>query len=188
MASGTSTANLPAHHIMPRGAKSKGTKPRTRARMAPIHGFSKDFLTMTSPPAPADRFTLDPRLAADTLPVAALGLSDLRLMNDRRFPWLILVPRRAGAAEIIDLADGDRAALLGEIVRASEALRAAAQCDKLNVGALGNIVRQLHIHVVARVAGDAAWPGPVWGSGTAIAYMPGEAGRLIAALHKTGLA
>jgi diadenosine tetraphosphate (Ap4A) HIT family hydrolase len=133
-------------------------------------------------------FALDPRLAADTLPLPALGLSDLRLMNDRRFPWLLLVPRRAAMAEIIDLEPGDRTTLFDEVVTVSSALRAATGCDKLNVGALGNIVRQLHIHVVARFAGDAAWPGPVWGSGTAVRYAPGEADRLIATLARAGLA
>lgn len=133
-------------------------------------------------------FALDPRLAADTLPVAALGLSDLRLMNDRRFPWLILVPRRAGMSEIIDLAEPDRTALFAEVVQVSGALRAATTCDKLNIGALGNIVRQLHVHVVARFEGDAAWPGPVWGSGAAVPYAGGEAERLLAQLTAGGIA
>jgi diadenosine tetraphosphate (Ap4A) HIT family hydrolase len=132
-------------------------------------------------------FALDPRLSADTLAVAALALSDLRLMNDRRFPWLILVPRRTGAAEIIDLAEGDRGLLYGEIARVSEALKAATGCDKLNVGALGNVVRQLHVHVVARFAGDPAWAGPVWGSGPATRYTADEAVRLIARLKTAGI-
>jgi diadenosine tetraphosphate (Ap4A) HIT family hydrolase len=132
-------------------------------------------------------FALDPRLVADTLPVAALGLSDLRLMNDRRFPWLILVPRRPGVSEIVDLAEADRAALFGEIARVSETLRTVTRCHKLNVGVLGNIVRQLHIHVVARFASDAAWPGPVWGSGAAIPYAVSEAERLVAQLVAAGI-
>jgi diadenosine tetraphosphate (Ap4A) HIT family hydrolase len=133
-------------------------------------------------------FALDPRLAVDTLPVARLVLSDLRLMNDRRFPWLILVPRRTGMSEILDLAEADRAALFDETVRVSEALRSATACDKLNVGALGNIVRQLHVHVVARFTGDAAWPGPVWGSGAAVPYAAGEAERLVAQFAAAGVA
>jgi diadenosine tetraphosphate (Ap4A) HIT family hydrolase len=133
-------------------------------------------------------FALDPRLAADTLAVAAHELSDVRLMNDARFPWLILVPRRPGAAEIIDLADGDRALLTEEIARASRALQATTRCDKLNVGALGNVVRQLHVHVVARFAGDAAWPGPVWGSGKPVPYEAAEGKRLVAALKTAGIA
>jgi diadenosine tetraphosphate (Ap4A) HIT family hydrolase len=115
-------------------------------------------------------FALDPNIAAVSLMVAPLTLSDLRLMNDARYPWLILVPRIAGAVEIIDLAKRDRAILFEEITAVSAALRAATSCDKLNVAALGNHVRQLHVHVVARFRGDAAWPGPVWGAGHAVAY------------------
>ena len=129
---------------------------------------------------PDSSFVLDPKLAADSVSIANLALSDLRLMNDARFPWLLLVPRRAGAVEIIDLAKADRAALFEEITAASAALRTATGCDKLNVAALGNQVRQLHVHVVARFAGDAAWPGPVWGSGTAVAYDGAARDRLIA--------
>ena len=114
-------------------------------------------------------FALDPRLAADTRPVASLPLCDVLLMNDARYPWLILVPRRAGLVEIADLRDDEQAMLWQEVNRAAAALRAVAPCDKLNLGALGNIVRQLHVHVVARVEGDAAWPGPVWGNGQAVA-------------------
>jgi diadenosine tetraphosphate (Ap4A) HIT family hydrolase len=120
-------------------------------------------------------FDLDPRLAADTLPVARLDLCELRLMNDARFAWLVLVPRRAGLVEIADLTPSERTLLWHEVDRAGAALRAVAPCDKLNLGALGNIVRQLHVHVVARCEGDAAWPGPVWGSGPAVPY--GEAER-----------
>lgn len=125
-------------------------------------------------------FVLDARLEADTTPVTGLWLSELRLMNDARFPWLILVPRVAGAVEFLDLAPADRAALCDEITAVSEALTLATGCDKLNVAALGNIVRQLHIHVVARFAGDAAWPGPVWGHGGAVAYEAEARDRLAA--------
>jgi len=115
-------------------------------------------------------FTLDPRLQADTHPVTSLPLCEVLLMNDARFPWLILVPRRAGMAEVADLTDADQARLWQEVNRAAAGLRATAPCDKLNIGALGNIVRQLHVHVVARREGDAAWPGPVWGNGEAQPY------------------
>jgi diadenosine tetraphosphate (Ap4A) HIT family hydrolase len=124
-------------------------------------------------------FLIDPRLAADTLPLARLALSDLRLINDARFPWLLLIPRRAGISEIIDLSDRDGAALLREVASVSTALKAVTACDKLNVAALGNMVRQLHVHVVARFAGDAAWPKPVWGAGEAVAYRAAERDRLI---------
>ncbi|HZY34617.1 MAG TPA: HIT family protein [Rhodanobacter sp.] len=129
-------------------------------------------------------FALDPRLAADTRPVASLPLCDVLLMNDARYPWLILVPRRAGLVEITDLYADEQAVLWQEVNRAVAALRAAAPCDKLNLGALGNIVRQLHVHVVARVEGDAAWPGPVWGHGQAAARGDNEARVLIAALQR----
>lgn len=115
-------------------------------------------------------FELDPRLAADTLAIGDLPLCRVLLMRDSRFAWLVLVPRHAGLVEVADLAEADRAALWREVDLAGAALRAVAPCDKLNIGALGNIVRQLHVHVVARVERDAAWPGPVWGSGTAVAY------------------
>ena len=115
-------------------------------------------------------FILDARLEADTRPVASLGLCDVRLMNDARFPWLVLVPPRHGLVEIIDLTADEQTTLWQEVNRAAAALRAVAPCDKLNLGALGNIVRQLHVHIVARCEGDAAWPGPVWGSGQAVPY------------------
>lgn len=115
-------------------------------------------------------FVLDPRLKADTQPVVSLELSDVLLMNDARFPWLVLVPRRAGMVEICDLSGAEQATLWQEANRAAQALRAVAPFDKLNLGALGNIVRQLHVHVVGRRERDAAWPGPVWGSGRALPY------------------
>jgi diadenosine tetraphosphate (Ap4A) HIT family hydrolase len=113
----------------------------------------------------SDAFTLDPRLAADTRLLASLPLCDVRLMDDARYGWLVLVPRRDGLVEIADLAEGEQATLWQEVNRAAAALRATMPCDKLNLGALGNIVRQLHVHVVARREGDAGWPGPVWGHG-----------------------
>jgi len=128
-------------------------------------------------------FDLDPRLAGDTLLVGDLALCRVLLMHDARFAWLVLVPRREGLVEIADLPADDRARLWREVDEAAAALRASAPCDKLNVGALGNVVRQLHVHVVARREGDAAWPGPVWGSGTAEAYADGVAERLVEALR-----
>ncbi|MET0330533.1 MAG: HIT family protein [Dyella sp.] len=128
-------------------------------------------------------FKLDSRLEADSVFVAQLTLCELRLMNDQRFPWLLLVPRRAGMSEIAELDDTDQPLLWREVNRAAAALRACAPCDKLNLGALGNIVRQLHLHVVARREGDAAWPGPVWGSGAAQPYPPDQRQQLIEALR-----
>jgi diadenosine tetraphosphate (Ap4A) HIT family hydrolase len=129
-----------------------------------------------------EMFTLNPQLAADTVPVADWALSRLLLMNDARFPWLILVPRRAGLSELFDLKHAERMVLSEELNRASLGLKTMFKAKKINVGALGNMVPQLHIHVVARTEADAAWPGVVWGSGKAIAYDPPENNALIARL------
>lgn len=130
-------------------------------------------------------FALDPTLATDTTSVGDLGLSSLLLARDARFPWLILVPRRAGLVEIIDLAPTDRAILMDEITAVSQALRATTGCDKLNVAALGNQVRQLHVHVIARFHGDPAWPRPIWGSGAPVAYEAAARDRLVAQLRES---
>lgn len=129
-------------------------------------------------------FALDPRLDADTRHVTTLPLCELRLMDDARYPWLVLVPRRAGMTEIADLAESEQAQLWREANQAAAALRAVAPCDKLNLGALGNIVRQLHLHVVARTEGDAAWPGPVWGNGVALPYAADALAARLAALRQ----
>ena len=133
-----------------------------------------------------DGFVLDTRLAADTTFIADWKLCRALLMDDARFPWLILVPRRAGARELDDLDGHDGVDLLQEIRRAMKALRAVAPCDKLNIGALGNIVSQLHVHVVARHTDDAAWPGPVWGAGVAQPYPSGTRDALLARLRAAG--
>jgi len=117
-----------------------------------------------------DSFQLHARLAADTTPVADWATSRVLLMNDARYPWLILVPRRVGLTEIHELKHAERMVLIEEINRASIGLKTLANAVKINIGALGNLVPQLHIHVVARKPGDAAWPGPVWGHGEARAY------------------
>jgi len=122
------------------------------------------------PPA----FTLHPTLARDTVEVTRLPLCRVLLMKDARFPWLILVPEREGAREIHDLSPADRAVLIEEIARAGKVLEGLFHPGKLNVGALGNVVPQLHVHVVARTAADPAWPGPVWGSGPAVPYEESE--------------
>jgi diadenosine tetraphosphate (Ap4A) HIT family hydrolase len=128
-------------------------------------------------------FVFDPRLQADTQHVASLPLCDVLLMNDSRFPWLVLVPRRPALVEICDLPANEQALLWQEANHASRVLRSIAPFDKLNLGALGNIVRQLHIHVVGRREGDAAWPGPVWGSGRAQPYAPEAQATLLAQLR-----
>lgn len=115
---------------------------------------------------------LHPQLADDTHPIAQWSLSDLRLMDDANHPWLILVPRVDGAAELIDLTDSQQVELTREIATASRALQAAFKPHKLNVAALGNIVPQLHVHVIARFQDDIAWPRPVWGMASAKPYSP----------------
>ncbi len=120
-------------------------------------------------------FTLHPRLAADTIAIGDLPLCSVLLTDDSRYPWLVLVPRRLGAREIVDLSAEDRAVLIEEIAAASRALRAVTGAEKLNVAAIGNVVAQLHVHIVARFAADAAWPEPVWGRGAALRYGAGAA-------------
>lgn len=124
-------------------------------------------------------FQLDSRLATDTHAVTALELCDVLLMNDAAYPWLILVPRRADKADMIDLVPADQILLAGELARASHVLRALFNPDKLNVAALGNMVRQLHVHVIARFTTDAAWPAPVWGRAPPQPYDEAAAAQLI---------
>ena len=118
-------------------------------------------------------FSPHPRLVADTVFVADWALSRVVAMNDARYPWLILIPRRDGATEIFDLSAEDRRTMIEEIARASDGLKSLTAAAKINVGALGNLVPQLHVHIVARNPGDAAWPRPVWGQGSAQPYEQG---------------
>lgn len=120
-------------------------------------------------------FDLHERLANECAAVGDLALCRVLLMDDCRFPWAILVPRRANAVELHDLAAADRAALIEEIALVSHALKKVSGAEKMNIGALGNIVRQLHVHIVGRSDGDDAWPGPVWGAGTRVPYADGAA-------------
>lgn len=109
-------------------------------------------------------FSLHPRLQQDTFKITDLTLSQLLLMNNRNFPWLILVPQKPEIRELTDLEPKDRLILMEEICLVSEKMQAFFKPDKINVASLGNLVPQLHIHVVARYQHDAAWPGPVWGA------------------------
>lgn len=126
-----------------------------------------------------EQFELDRRLEADTFSVAILGLCELRLMNDRRWPWLILVPRRANLVEIHDMTPLDQTMLAFETGIVGQALKSVTHCHKINSGALGNIVRQLHFHVIARNENDAGWPGPVWGFGAREPYEQEDTRKLI---------
>jgi len=123
--------------------------------------------------------SLDQRLAADTIPIGDLALSSVLLMDDARFPWFILVPRRAGASELTDLSDEEAAQLMSEIRIATRVMLELAKPDKVNVGALGNVVAQLHVHVVGRFRSDPAWPGPVWGHGSRTPYPAHAATALV---------
>lgn len=109
-------------------------------------------------------FELHPQLARDTVEVADWELSQVRMMRERRWPWLILVPRRPGLREIFELMPAQRAVLIEEIARASAAMSRGFDADKINVGAIGNLVPQLHVHVLARRRDDPVWPKPVWGA------------------------
>jgi diadenosine tetraphosphate (Ap4A) HIT family hydrolase len=129
-------------------------------------------------------WSLHPQLEADTVLVGELALSRLLLATDANYPWLILVPRRAGVSEVIDLDEAGQAALTREIASVCRALKAVTLCDKLNVAALGNVVPQLHVHIIARRHGDPAWPKPIWGVVPAREYDPAARERLIAALHE----
>jgi len=117
-------------------------------------------------------FELHQTLAKDTVTVASLPLSQVLLMNDVRYPWLILVPQREDIREIHHLAKDDQGTLFKEIMLASNIVETIFSPEKINIGALGNLVPQLHIHVIARYKDDAAWPGPVWGHGEAVPYAP----------------
>lgn len=110
-------------------------------------------------------FTLDARLENDSLPLLQWPLCEVRLMNNARFPWLLLVPRKDGLREFTDLPTAEQTQLMQEITQASRVLQTLTGAEKMNIGALGNIVAQLHVHVIARFAADAAWPNPVWGTG-----------------------
>ncbi|MBB5577528.1 MULTISPECIES: HIT family protein [Rhizobium] len=130
-------------------------------------------------------FALDDRLANDSVSVAVTGLCDVRLMKDRRWPWLVLIPRRPGISEIFELTPLDQVLLTFETNKVGAALKTVTGATKINIGALGNIVRQLHVHVIARFEGDANWPGPIWGYGKAEPYADADMNSFIAKLRDT---
>jgi diadenosine tetraphosphate (Ap4A) HIT family hydrolase len=128
-------------------------------------------------------WSLHPQLVQDTVPLGDLALTRVLAMNDANYPWVILVPRRPDVVEIIDLAEADRAALTAEIAQVSAALKSMTGCDKLNIAAIGNVVPQLHVHIVARRKDDPAWPRPVWGAAPARPYPGAALGAFAAALR-----
>src|ERR1043165_8448258 len=119
-------------------------------------------------------WSLHPQLAADTINLGDLPVSRVLLMNDANYPWLILVPRKPDITEVVELDESEQTQLMREITRAARAMREVTACHKLNIAALGNMVPQLHVHIIARFLNDAAWPSPVWGVEPAKAY-EGEA-------------
>jgi diadenosine tetraphosphate (Ap4A) HIT family hydrolase len=129
-------------------------------------------------------FALHPQLERDTFSVGDLPLSRVLLMDDANFPWLIAVPRAAGAVEIFDLDAREQAQLMSELALLARRLKDLTGCDKINVAAIGNVVPQLHVHLVARRRDDAAWPRPVWGALPARRYEENERDRLIEALRQ----
>jgi diadenosine tetraphosphate (Ap4A) HIT family hydrolase len=132
---------------------------------------------------PVSDFSLDGQIAADTSPLLEWPLCRVLLMEDANYPWLILVPARPGLVELHDMNATDRAALMEEIATASKVLKEFSGADKINVAAFGNMVAQLHVHVIARRKTDPAWPRPVWGAAPRQAYLPAEKAALIGGLR-----
>mgnify|MGYP000040410474 FL=1 len=124
-------------------------------------------------------FELSPRLESDTDWVLDLQLSRVLMMDDSRYPWLILVPRLANVREWLDLSSRDQALLLAEQLQVSRCLQTLVSPDKLNIATLGNVVPQLHVHIVARFESDFAWPAPVWGRGESVRYSTDEKATLL---------
>ena len=134
--------------------------------------------------SPEQPWSLHPQLARDTIEIGDLPLVRVLLMNDANYPWLVLVPRRHDATEIIDLDDEDQEILMREIALLAGVLKDVTACDKLNIAAIGNLVPQLHVHVVARRRDDALWPRPVWGAAPARPYAAADRDRLVDAIRR----
>ena len=133
---------------------------------------------------PDSAWSLHPQLKQDTIDIGDLPLCKVLVIKDANYPWLMLVPRRAEKVEIIDLDEVEQAQLMAEVSRAARALKDITKCDKLNIAALGNMVPQLHVHVIARRTGDAAWPRPVWGVVPPLAHDAAEVQHFISALRR----
>lgn len=119
-------------------------------------------------------FEIDGRLAGSSVPVGDWPLCHVRLSEDSRWPWLLLIPRRTGAVELFDLSPSDRTLLVEEAAKAAEIVRDLIGADKTNVATLGNQVPQMHVHVIGRKIGDPGWPGPIWGVGDPVPYAPDD--------------
>jgi len=131
-----------------------------------------------------EAWSLHPQLARDTISIGDLPLSRVLIVNDANWPWLLLVPRARGVNDIIDLDEVAQAQLMTEIARTARALKAVTQCEKLNIAALGNVVPQLHVHVIARREGDAGWPRPIWGAAAQLPHDKAELERFISEIRR----
>jgi diadenosine tetraphosphate (Ap4A) HIT family hydrolase len=129
-------------------------------------------------------WSLHPQLSQDTIDIGDLPLCRVLVIKDANYPWLLLVPRREGAVEIIDLDEIAQAQLTTEVSRVARVLKEITKCDKLNIAALGNVVPQLHVHIIARRKNDAAWPRPVWGVAPPLAHDAAEVQSFISALRR----
>jgi diadenosine tetraphosphate (Ap4A) HIT family hydrolase len=143
-----------------------------------IAGHTKSEMPMSQD------WSLHPQLMQDTVNIGDLPLSRVAVIKDANYPWLLLVPRRPNVSDLIDLSEVEQAQLTTEINRVATALKAITKADKLNIAALGNVVPQLHVHIVARRKTDAAWPRPVWGVVPPLAHDPQELDAFIAALRR----
>jgi diadenosine tetraphosphate (Ap4A) HIT family hydrolase len=138
----------------------------------------------------ADKFRADPAFEAGSVEVADWPLCQVRLQDDARFPWLILIPRRAGLTELDQLQPADLNLLMAEVLRAGDAVRELGRMidrpiEKLNVAALGNVTAQLHVHIIGRRSDDPVWPDPVWGRGAAEPWQPATRETLIDVIRRT---
>jgi len=154
-----------------------GTRPDITRVECGNHGSPREPMSESS-------WSLHPQLAKDTIDIGDLPLSRVLVIKDANYPWLLLVPRREGAVEIIDLDEVAQAQLMTEIARVSRAVKDITKCDKLNVAALGNMVPQLHVHVIARRTSDVAWPRPVWGAAPPLAHDAEEVQNFISAIRR----
>jgi diadenosine tetraphosphate (Ap4A) HIT family hydrolase len=135
-------------------------------------------------PSDAPDWSLHPQLTKDTIDIGDLPLCRVLVIKDANYPWLLLVPRKDEAVEIIDLAEVEQAQLMTEISRVARALKDITKCDKLNIAALGNAVPQLHVHIIARRTSDPAWPRPVWGVVPPLPHDADEVQNFIRALRR----
>jgi diadenosine tetraphosphate (Ap4A) HIT family hydrolase len=187
-------ARCPAIHVFlvailpgrgcPAPVAEASTGHQSRARRSFSEGGKAGHDEGKCMPANASTWSLHSRLKEDTIDIGDLPLCRVLVIKDAHYPWLLLVPRRHEAVEIIDLDEVEQSQLMTEISRVARALKEVTRCDKLNIAALGNLVPQLHVHVIARRSSDAAWPRPVWGVMPPLAHDAEEVQTFISALRR----